>query len=80
MRGIGLAFGFFMVAFIVFSDCLKMVIGRGDVMGCGEMMVLARRVALGIRHDAFLPISEDGKTTYWLNSASIRIRRPLRCL
>jgi hypothetical protein len=57
---ISVGFGFLMVTFIVLSDCLEMVIGRGDVTGCGKMMVLARRMALGVRHDALLPISENG--------------------
>jgi len=51
MRSITVGLGPCTVFFIVFSDCLKMVIGRGDVTGCGKMMVLARRVALGVRHD-----------------------------
>jgi len=51
MRCITVAFGLCAVFVIVLSDRLKMVIGRGDVPGCGKMMVLARRVALGVRHD-----------------------------
>jgi hypothetical protein len=44
------------IIFVVLSDGLKMVIRRGDVTGCGKMMVLARWVALGVRHDAFLTL------------------------
>lgn len=61
MRCISVGLGFFMVTLIVLIDCLKMVIGRGDVMGCGKMMVLARRVALGVMHDGFLPIGGGKK-------------------
>lgn len=39
------------IAFIVLIDCLKMMIGSGNVMGCRKMVVLARRVGLGVRHD-----------------------------
>ena len=58
LRSISVGLGFVMVTFIVLSNCLKMVIGCGDVTGCGKMMVLARRVALGVMHDGFLAISE----------------------
>jgi hypothetical protein len=61
LRSISVGLGVFMVIFIVFSDRLKMVIGGGDVPGCGKMMVLTRHVALGVRHDAFLPIRENGR-------------------
>lgn len=55
MRGIGMGLGCIMVTLIVSIDCLKMVIGCGDVTSCGQMMVFARRVALAVRHDVFLP-------------------------
>jgi hypothetical protein len=64
LRSISVGLGFFMVIFIVFSHRLKMVIGGRDVMGCGKMMVLARHVALGVRHDAFLPISEMSQNKF----------------
>jgi hypothetical protein len=61
LRSISVGLGIFMVIFIVFRHRLKMVIGGGDVTGCGKMMVLTRHVALGVRHDAFLPSVKMGK-------------------
>jgi hypothetical protein len=55
MCRIAVGLGRSMVTFIVLIDCLKMVIGRSNVTGRGQMMVFARRVVLGVRHDAFLP-------------------------
>ena len=54
MRSSGVSLGCIMVTVFVSIDSLKMVIGCGDVTGCGQMMVFARRVVLGIRHDDFL--------------------------
>ena len=47
------------VAFVVLVYSLKMVIGRSHVMGCGKMMVLTRRVALGVGHGGLLAIIEN---------------------
>jgi hypothetical protein len=57
IRSISVGFGFFMRFFIVLRDCLEMVIGCGNVTCCGKMVMLARRVALGVRHGA-LPSCE----------------------
>lgn len=51
--GISLGPGSLMVVLIVLIDCLKVVIGCGDVMRRGKMMMLARRVALCVRHGVF---------------------------
>jgi hypothetical protein len=59
LRSISVGLSIFMAIFIMFSDCLEMVIGCSDVAGCGKMMVLARRMALGVRHSAFLPVDEE---------------------
>ena len=59
MRSISVGLGFFMKVFIVLRDCLEMVIGCGNVTSCGKMMMLARRMALGVRHGAFFPVNED---------------------
>lgn len=56
LRSISVGLCFFMVISIMLSDCLEMVIGCRDVAGRGKMMVLARRVTLGVRHSAFLPV------------------------
>jgi hypothetical protein len=58
LRIISMSLGFFMATFIMLIDCLEMVVGCGDVMGRGKMMMLARRVvALRVRHDASLTVS-----------------------
>ena len=60
MRYIGVRVGCSMVTVIVLIDRLQMVIGCRDVPSRGQMMVFARRVILGVRHDAFLDV--DGLT------------------
>jgi hypothetical protein len=72
LRSISVGLGVFMVIFIVFSDRLKMVIGGGDVTGCGKMMVLAPHVALGVRHDASFQSVKMRKHKF-LNSTSVRV-------
>ena len=51
MRGVGVGLRCLRIMLVVFSDCLKMVVGGGNVTGCGQMMMLARHVAFGVRHD-----------------------------
>ncbi len=65
MRRIGMGLGCIMVTLIVLIDCLEVVIGSCDVSGCGQMMVFARRVALGVRHDAFLPKLSVNNASAW---------------
>ena len=40
-----------MIAFVMFSNRLHVVIGSGDMAGCCKVMVFARWVARGVRHD-----------------------------
>ena len=65
MCRIGVGLGRSVVTFIVLIDCLKVVICRSDVTGGGQMMVFARRVALGFRHDVFLPKSSVDDASAW---------------
>lgn len=72
MRSITVGLGPCTVCFVMFSDCLEMVIGRGDVTGCGKMMVLARRVALGVRHDVSFQVMKMVRNAdYVLNERSL---------
>lgn len=43
-------------------DGLQMMVGGGNVMRCGKVMVLAGRVALGVGHGALLAFSGIGKS------------------
>jgi len=61
LRGFSMGLGFLVVILIVLSDGLEMVIGCRDVTGCSEVMLLARHVALGVRHDGFLAVDENRK-------------------
>ena len=41
VRGVGVNVCFSRVALVMLIDRLKMVIGRGNVVGCGKMVVFA---------------------------------------
>jgi len=53
----GMRVGFSSVALIVLVDGLKMMIRSGNMMGCGEMMVLTGWMVLGVGHGNFLEFS-----------------------
>ncbi len=61
VRGSSKGLACLVITFVVFRYCLHMVVGRGDMAGCGKVMVLAGWVAGGIGHDVFLPIGENSK-------------------